>query len=288
MKLLLLTLAAVLPVSAQQVADAVFRGGVSLVRVDVEVRDGSGQIVTGLKKEDFRVLDGGTPVVVTDFSFEEEPLDLILLFDLSGPMRGKLLKLVRAVELGFHELKPGDRVCVMAGPFAAFQILPFTANLDRVNEAILLDVLKQKYGGRYELESAATAAARRFQGEPKSHRRRAVLSIEEKSEGRPGAAAIRQLWDADAVLGELALGGGAGRSPIAEQTGGSVVIAGAEPGAAFQEAVQSLRRRYTLYYVQAGGIPGADARIAVTLTGTAATRTPGAKVRARFGYTVPR
>ncbi len=283
MRPLFLTL--VLAAAAFAQDDAVFRTGVSLVRVDVEVRDASGQIVTGLKKEDFRVLDQGAPVAITDFNFEEDPLDLILLFDISGPMKGKLLKLVRAVELGFHELKPGDRVCVMAGPFQAFQILAFTPNMDKVNEAILIDVLKQKFAGQFVLESAATAAAARFHGEPKSHRRRAVLSIEDKSEGRPGgeAVAIRALWDADAALAELVLGGGSAKGGISGQTGGSVVMAGAEPGPAFMEAVQGLRRRYTLYYAQPGGAAGSERKLEVSVAGK-----PGLKVRARSGYVVPK
>ena len=272
---------------AASAQDTTFRSDVSVVRVDVEVRDSSGKILEGLKKEDFRILDQGQPVAVTDFAFEAEPLDLILLFDLSGPMRGKLLKLVRAVELGFHELKAGDRVCVMAGPFSAFEILPFTPDLDRVNQAILIDVLKQKFGGQFILESAASAAAGRFRLEPKSKRRRAVLVVEDKSEGRPGAegAAIRALWESDAALGEFVLGGGTQHGAISWQTGGSVVMAGAEPGPAFQGAVQGLRRRYTLYYPQPAGSPGAERKVAVTLSPNAPA---GAHVRARAGYIVPR
>ena len=267
--------------------DATFRSDVSLVRVDVEVRDSTGKILEGLRKEDFRILDQGQPVPLTDFTFEAEPLDLILLFDLSGPMRGKLLKLVRAVELGFHELKPGDRVSVMAGPFSAFEILPFTPDLDRVNQAIVIDVLKQKFGGQFILESAATVAAGRFRSEPKSKRRRAVLAIEDKSEGRPGGegGAIRALWESDAALGELVLGGGTPRGTISAQTGGSVVVAGSEPGPAFQEAVQGLRRRYTLYYAQPDANPGTERKMTVSLAPTAPA---GARVRARAGYVVPR
>src|SRR5258708_6182243 len=97
-----------------QEAGVVFHSGVSLIRVDAEVLDASGVILEGLGKSDFQLSDEGGFQPVLNLSFEEEPLDLILLFDLSGSMRGKLLRIVRAVELGFHELKKGDRVCVMA------------------------------------------------------------------------------------------------------------------------------------------------------------------------------
>ena len=58
-----------------------FRSGVSLVRVDAEAIDASGRVVAGLTKDDFRVLDDGAAQALVNFSFEEEPLDLILLFD---------------------------------------------------------------------------------------------------------------------------------------------------------------------------------------------------------------
>jgi len=109
-----------------------------------------------------------------------------------------------------------------------------------------------------------------------------VLAVEDKSEGRAGSAAVRDLWEADAALGELVLGGGSGHGAIAEQTGGAVVAAGSEPGPAFQEAVQGLRRRYTLYYAQPGGEAGSARKVQVSVAGT------GMRVRARAGYVVPK
>src|SRR5580693_6374016 len=92
----------------------VFRSSVSLVRVDAAAIDTSGRVVPGLTKDDFRVLDEGREQSVVNFSFEEEPLDLILLYDTAASMRGKMLSLMRATELGFNELHKGDRVSVRA------------------------------------------------------------------------------------------------------------------------------------------------------------------------------
>jgi VWFA-related protein len=49
----------------------VFRGNTMVVSVDVIVRDGSGQVVHGLKATDFEVTEDGKPQDVTSFSFEE-------------------------------------------------------------------------------------------------------------------------------------------------------------------------------------------------------------------------
>ena len=272
-----------------------FRSGVALARVDAEVTDANGGILTGLGKDDFRVSDDGAEQTVVSFNFEEDPLDLILLFDLAGSMRGKVLRVVRAVELGFHELKSGDRVSVMTYGPGATEVLPFTTNLDAVNQAIVLKVVNEHFGGNSGPEMAAAELAKRFRREAKSRRRRAVLVISDKpgAAGMEGtaAAAVRELWLADAVLGELVIGRGEevrvqGTSAMAEKTGGPTVLAG-DPGAAFQRAVRLLRRRYALYYAPPGTRPGAEHQVDVRLSAAALRRFPGARVRARTGYIAP-
>jgi VWFA-related protein len=66
----------ILAAHAQQQAPAprqrpVFRGGVDLVVVNVVVRDRNGQIVRGLTRNDFTVLEDGRPQTISTFAFEE-------------------------------------------------------------------------------------------------------------------------------------------------------------------------------------------------------------------------
>ena len=72
--------------------DPVFRSGVSLVRVDAQATDSTGAVVEGLTKDDFRVLDEGVPQTLVNFSFAQEPLDLILLFDPEHDLEERILK----------------------------------------------------------------------------------------------------------------------------------------------------------------------------------------------------
>lgn len=273
--------------------DIVFRSAVSLVRVDVEVLDSTGAIATGLVKSDFRIFDQGVEQPVVTESFGQEPLDLILLFDLSGSMRGKLLGVVRAVELGFHELNRGDRVCVMAFDSAAKELLPFTDDMDVVNQAIFLKVPALRFAGETALERAADSASLRFRREPGSARRRAVLLVSDRT--APAASGvIRDLWQSDAVLGELIIGKAPGEfriedrggNSLADKTGGATVRTG-EPGRAFQQALRLLRRRYTLFFAMPAAAPGSERSLDVRLSDDALRRFPGAKVRARTGYVVP-
>jgi hypothetical protein len=283
--LLFLLLAAV----AYAQNEPVFRSGVSLVRVDAEAIDAGGRVVSGLTKDDFRVLDEGIVQPLVNFSFDEEPLDLILLFDTSGSMHGKLLTVVRATELGFNELHKGDRVCVRAFSSISTEVQPFTDNLEAVNLAILTKVLKLKFGGASRLEPAADDAALRFRSEPKTHRKRAVLIITDKPGSREPneAAAVRDFWNADAVLSELILDHGqAGMNEIVDKTGG-VTIPALDPGEAFRDSVHYLRSGYTMYYALPEATSGAERKLQVELTPEAAKRYVNVRIRARSGYIVP-
>lgn len=262
--------------------DAVFRSTVSLVRVNAAVSDASGRLLTDLKKEDFRVFDDGVPQPILQFSFEEEPLDVVLLFGTGGNMGSKVHPLLRAVELGFHELRPGDRAAVMVYSGVAVQLLPLTPDFAAVNDAILLKVLKQRFGGPSRLVAAAADAARKFQPEPGNPRRRAILVVTDKTapKNSPNDQAIRDLWQANAVLSELILDHPPQPTDaIVERTGGATIPAGKDPGAAFVESLRRLRRRYTLYYSMPPGSPGTQRTIRVEAR-------PGTHVFARTGYRI--
>src|SRR5271167_4925699 len=90
----------------------VYKTGVSLVHVDVEVTDGL-RLLTGFHKEDFRVLDNKAPQIILYLSQEETPLDLILLFGIIGSMNSKLERIVSYAHSALAQLSQGDRVAVM-------------------------------------------------------------------------------------------------------------------------------------------------------------------------------
>jgi hypothetical protein len=275
--------------------EPVFRTTTAVVRIDAEAVDQAGRVVANLKQSDFTVLDGGAAQTLTGFAFEEDPLDLILLFNVSSGMREKIHSIVRAAELGFHELRAEDRVSVMSFDVAARVDQAFTPDLGAVNDAILLRVVAGKFGGGARIEAAAADAGLRFRPEPASHRKRAVLAITDKAESdRAGAAAaVRELWGSNAVFSELIVGKGgatrlldAGAASIVDRTGGAAIAAGA-PGEAFQESVHYLRSGYSMYYALPAGAPGAEHAVKAELTAEAARRYPGVRVRARSGYVAP-
>jgi Ca-activated chloride channel family protein len=65
---------------------------VSLVLVDVTVTDPYDRLVTSLGKENFRVFEDGTQQEIVNFSTEDVPISIGLIFDMSGSMSDKLEK----------------------------------------------------------------------------------------------------------------------------------------------------------------------------------------------------
>jgi len=285
-----------------------FRAGVSLVHVDAEVLGQDGRILTGFHKEDFRIFDERKEQSILQFAAEEQPLDLVLLFDISGSMRGVVQEVADAARQGLHELQPGDRVSVMVFNSGSREIAPFTEDLDAVGRTIQNDVLGLNFGGGTLIQAAVSDAAMRFRREPHTERRRAVLIITDNMgrRTRREASVVEEFWESDAILSGLIvrnpayqamrtvgiilgpqnLAMEAGMKGIAEKTGGDSLTAN-EPGPAFQEAMRRIRTRYSLYYALPEGKPGATRAIRVELAPAAAQLFPKSHVRARSGYVVP-
>jgi VWFA-related protein len=288
--------------------NTVFKSGVSLIHVDAEVTDGT-HLLNGFQKEDFRVLDNGAPQQVLYFSAEETPLDVILLFDISGSMQPKLQKLATSAHAALAQLRKGDRVAVMVFTRKSSLASPFTGDMQAVEQIINEKVLGKARGGTSILRAVNDAAAY-FLKEPRTERRRAVLIVTD-NHGQPSGrkdAVVRSLWEADALLSGLELrSSGEGvmlgltwaLSPqsawlqmenmtgVVEKTGGDL-MKGHDPGADFEEMVRRLRERYMLTYAMPQGKAGEERRIKVELAEDAQKKNPQARVKTREGYMVPK
>jgi VWFA-related protein len=243
-----LYIAFVLSLNAQHQGPLTFRTGVSLVHVDAEVTDENNRILTGLSKEAFRVFDEGAEQPIVDFAGEESPLDLILLFDISGSMQFVVQQVASAAQEGLRQLRQGDRVSIMVFNTRSRVILPFTEDLDSVEHAIKNDVLGLRFGGGTLIQQSVDEAAQRFLRESRTQRRRAVLIVTDNigMRTRREQSVVRDFWEADALLSGLivphhsvfgAVGKFseitpqgrmmyAGMKGIAEKTGGDAITAG--------------------------------------------------------------
>ena len=74
---------------------------------------------------------------------------------------------------------------------------------------------------------------------------------------------------------------------LTEATGGDV-LSGDEPASALRRVIRDATTRYSLQYPAPGGGPGSFRHIRVELSAATVARHPGAVVRARSGYDVPK
>ena len=94
--------------------DEVVRVNASLVTVPVSVLDRDGRFIAGLRKEDFRIFEDGQEQQVAYFAPVEQPFTVALVIDTSGSTRFKIEEMQDAAIAFLDQLKPNDRVIVVA------------------------------------------------------------------------------------------------------------------------------------------------------------------------------
>jgi VWFA-related protein len=308
MGLLLMLLLAV-PAFAQE---AVFHSDVTWVRVDVQVWDRN-RVVNGLRKDDFIVYDEDRPQPVLYFGHETEPLDVLLLLDVSGSMHRYLEQMASTAREALHQLNPDDRVGVMLFARRAQVHEELTSDRAKV-EAELKDAVNEKGLGSGTLINASILEAAGYlgkqvaaiQGQGPRPGRRAILMMTDNmglNYQVPDEKVLDGLFDADTVLNAIVVGRGERPRPpkpgqyvnpdftpsdvfhLAGETGGEAVKAD-RADATFRWMMESIRSRYSLQYRVPDAAAGSFRRIKVDLSPNARERFPHAILRARSGYKV--
>src|SRR5262249_35964817 len=80
----------------------------NLVLIPVTVTDPMNRFVTGLEKENFKLFEDKQPQEITQFSSEDAPISVGVVFDCSGSMGNKLEKSRQAVAQFFKLANPED------------------------------------------------------------------------------------------------------------------------------------------------------------------------------------
>jgi len=290
--LLLLTLLAQDP--------ATFRSDVALVRIDAEVRTETAP-VSDLRRDSFRITDNGTEQSVAYFAHEEQPIDVILLFDTSLSMRTVVARVAEAAHMALSGLRPGDRVAIMAFDHTTDLVEDFTGDFAVAERAISGKVLQRRNHCCSPIQSAVGAAARLFLKQhalnPQlANRRRAIIVITDDQGTSVRPATLGDLQEADALVLGVIVSRGPRIGPLAfwyrgirdfaAKTGGYMLNT-RDAADGVRETLNRLRMRYSLYYAAPLCKPGEARIVRVELTQEAAAQHPGAIVRARTGYFAP-
>jgi len=134
------------PSSSDEVDEGdVVRVDTQLVSVPVVVTDNTGRPLSGLRQENFRLLEDGQPQTITNFGTTDAPFEIALLLDTSGSTREDV-GLIRQAALSFiNALRPGDRIGIVAfnqaqtvnDPMAVVEVLtPLTNDRAELTKAI--------------------------------------------------------------------------------------------------------------------------------------------------------
>jgi len=112
------------------------RVNVPLVLVSISAIDPQGRFVGGLRKEDFAIYEDGQPQRVSNFSKEDVPISVGLVFDNSGSMVDKIDSARMAVLELIRAGNPADEFCLIAFSERPSRISDFTQDTSAVMSGI--------------------------------------------------------------------------------------------------------------------------------------------------------
>jgi Ca-activated chloride channel homolog len=264
---------------------ATFSSQAQLVEVYATVTDDKGELVTGLRRNDFQVYENNQLQNVSQFAFGEFPLTVALGVDRSWSMAGKPLELAKQASKSFlGQLKTGDRAMVVAISSSADVIAPLST--DRLTQTRAITALDP--WSTTALRDAIVASLDRLEPEP--GRQALVLFSDgnDRYSQATEAEVVARARRSNALIYPITIGKQrpAFLAELAVVTGGrSFLLKDAtELEKTLSTIARELRYQYLLGYAPFEPIEEGVHEwrsIRVTLTGNH----PGLRVRARDGYT---
>jgi Ca-activated chloride channel homolog len=108
----------------------------TLVQINVTVTDPLNRFVTGLEKEHFRLFEDKIEQKILDFSSEDAPLSIGLVFDTSGSMGPKLQKSRQAAVQFFKTANPEDEFFLVEFNDRPELVVPFTPDTEDIQNRL--------------------------------------------------------------------------------------------------------------------------------------------------------
>jgi Ca-activated chloride channel homolog len=281
----------------------VFSVDVRLVNVAFSVRGPSGNLVSGLTRDDVEIYEDGIPQEVRNFSRDQDtPLTLALLIDRSGSQDGLEGENFNTAAAFLRRiLRPQDRALV-AGFGNRIKLLHDFTNKSRELELALLEAAwnygkspdigprAMRQGGTAVNDAVYWTTKEMFKDSPG---RKAIIMVgdgEENSSNLRVAEVAQELQHADVLLYGLNNGGSTQAHKhhpnvlpyLCEDSGGREFPVAAGPlKDAFDQIEAELRGLYSIGYVSSHpGTPGQFRKIEIK------TKPPGLTARSRPGYYV--
>lgn len=128
------------PAKAPEAAEAERRSNIridsTLVLIPVSVTDPMNRFVTGLEREHFRLFEDKIEQDIKQFSSEDAPLSVGIVFDTSGSMGSKLQKSRQAVAQFFKTANPEDEFFLVQFNDRPTLVVPFTRSTEDVQNQL--------------------------------------------------------------------------------------------------------------------------------------------------------
>jgi Ca-activated chloride channel family protein len=110
---------------------------VDLALVNVSVIDRQNRFITGLEPDNFRIFEDNIEQEVVNFSSEDVPISIGVIFDLSGSMRKKLGNAKEAAVQFLKTVNSQDEVFLVGFSTHAELLSPFTNNVEELQNRLL-------------------------------------------------------------------------------------------------------------------------------------------------------
>lgn len=247
------------PIPSAESPSFTIADNVRLVVLDVSVRDPRGGYVSGLRKQDFQVLDNGQPRDIAQFSSDDAPVTIGLILDDSGSMTRKRPEVVLAGLAFARESNPRDEFFVVNFNNFVIPGLPsgtdFTDSISTLHKALYLG----RPIGQTALYDAVAYALRHLEKSSQEKRTLIVVSDGGDNVSKTSLGDLTKLIQASrATIYTVGLfdpddrdGNPSVLRNIAKQTGGEFF----EPKKleevipVFHKIAADIRNRYTVAYV---------------------------------------
>jgi Ca-activated chloride channel family protein len=115
---------------------------VGLVLVPVTVTDPMNRLVTGLDKENFAVFEDKEAEEIKNFSSEDAPVSIGVIFDMSGSMTSKIERAREAVVEFFKTANPQDEFFMIAFADRPEEVSDFTSSVEDIQGKLVYTVPK--------------------------------------------------------------------------------------------------------------------------------------------------
>ena len=124
--------------NAQTIADdgEVIRVDTSIVTIPVKVSDRRNRFISGLNKEDFKVLEDNVEQEIALFSNEQQPFTVALVLDMSYSTKFKIAEIQSAAIAFTAQLRPDDKVMVVSFDEEVHVLCEPTSDRDVMQRAI--------------------------------------------------------------------------------------------------------------------------------------------------------